>query len=53
LSLSDVQERSRIDRATISKLKRGEIPNPTVGTLRAYAAALGTRLVWSMADAEP
>jgi transcriptional regulator with XRE-family HTH domain len=52
LSLTDVQERSRIDRATISKLERGEIPNPTVGTLRAYAAALGKRLAWSLADAE-
>ncbi len=30
--------------ATISKLERGEIPNPTVGTLRTYAAALGKRL---------
>jgi ribosome-binding protein aMBF1 (putative translation factor) len=50
LSLSDMQERTRIDRATISKLERGEIPNPTVGTLRTYAAALGKRLSWSLAD---
>jgi hypothetical protein len=53
LSLTDVQERSRIDRATISKLERGEIPNPTVGTLRAYAAALGKRLAWSLTDLSP
>jgi ribosome-binding protein aMBF1 (putative translation factor) len=50
LSLTDMQERTRIDRATISKLERGEIPNPTVGTLRTYAAALGKRLSWSLTD---
>jgi len=43
-------ERTRIDRGTISKLERGEIPNPTVGTLRTYAAALGKRLSWSLSD---
>ena len=50
LSLTDLQERTRIDRATISKLERGEIPNPTVGTLRTYAAALGKRLSWSLGE---
>ena len=50
LSLTDIQERTRIDRATISKLERGEIPNPTVGTLRTYASALGKRLSWSLTD---
>jgi ribosome-binding protein aMBF1 (putative translation factor) len=50
LSLTDMQERTKIDRATISKLERGEMPNPTVGTLRTYAAALGKRLSWSLAD---
>jgi ribosome-binding protein aMBF1 (putative translation factor) len=50
LSLTDMQERTRIDRATISKLERGEILNPTMGTLRTYAAALGKRLSWSLAD---
>lgn len=50
LSLTDLQERTRIDRATISKLERGELPNPTLGTLRTYAAALGKRLAWSLTD---
>jgi ribosome-binding protein aMBF1 (putative translation factor) len=50
LSLTDMQERTKIDRATISKLERGEIANPTVGTLRNYAAALGKRLSWSLTD---
>lgn len=50
LSLSDMQERTRIDRATLSKLERGELPNPTVGTLRTYAAALGKELTWSLTE---
>ena len=50
LTLTDLQERTRIDRATISKLERGEMPNPTVGTLQTLAAALGKRLAWSLAD---
>ena len=41
LSLTDLAARTGIDRATISKLETGKIVNPTVGTLRAYASALG------------
>jgi hypothetical protein len=37
-----------IDRATISKLETGEITNPTIGTLMAYAKALGRRLAWTL-----
>ena len=48
-----MQERTRIDRATISKLERGEIPNPTVATLRTLATALGKRLSWSLTDSTP
>jgi ribosome-binding protein aMBF1 (putative translation factor) len=50
LSLTDMQERTKIDRATISKLERGEVRNPTIGTLRTYAFALGKRLSWSLSD---
>ena len=50
LSLTDLAERTGIDRATISKLETGKIANPTVVTLRTYAAALGKRLSWSLAD---
>ncbi|MGO8900859.1 MAG: helix-turn-helix domain-containing protein [Isosphaeraceae bacterium] len=46
LSLSDVSERSGIDRTTISKLETGKVPNPTVSTLR----ALNKRLSWSLID---
>ena len=50
LSLTDLAERTGIDRATISKLENGKIANPTVGTLRTVAGALGKRLRWSIAD---
>ena len=39
-----------IDRATISKLETGKIVNPTVGTLRAYASALGGTLTWTLSS---
>jgi DNA-binding XRE family transcriptional regulator len=48
LSLTDMAERTGIDRATISKLETGKIGNPTIGTLRTYAKALGRRLAWSL-----
>jgi DNA-binding XRE family transcriptional regulator len=48
LSLTDMAERTGIDRATISKLETGKIPNPTIGTLRTYAKALGRRLAWTL-----
>ncbi len=48
LSLTDIAERTGIDRATISKLETGKIVNPTIGTLRTYAKALGRRLAWSL-----
>jgi ribosome-binding protein aMBF1 (putative translation factor) len=48
LSLTDMAERTGIDRATISKLETGKIGNPTIGTLRTYAKALGHRLAWSL-----
>jgi ribosome-binding protein aMBF1 (putative translation factor) len=48
LSLTDVMERTRLDRATISKLENGKIPNPTYTTMKAYARALGLRLAWTL-----
>ena len=50
LSLSDISERTGIDRGTLSKLETGKVPNPTVGKLRALAGALNKRLSWSLAD---
>ena len=48
LSLTDMSERTGIDRGTISKLETGKIANPTVATLRIYARALGRRLTWTL-----
>src|SRR5271157_165480 len=48
LSLTDMAERAGIDRATISKLETGKIANPTIGTLRTYAKALGRKLAWTL-----
>lgn len=48
LSLTDMAERTGIDRATISKLETGKIANPTIGTLKTYAGALGQRLAWTL-----
>jgi DNA-binding Xre family transcriptional regulator len=50
LSLSDLSERSGIDRATLSKLETGKVPNPTVSTLHAVAKALNKRLSWLLVD---
>jgi DNA-binding XRE family transcriptional regulator len=44
VSLTEMHERTGIDRATISKVENGHIPNPTWATLRAYAGALGLRI---------
>ena len=40
--------RTGIDRATISKLENGRLANPTIGTLRTYAKALGRELAWRL-----
>lgn len=50
LSLSDVAERSGIDKGALSRLENGVHDNPTVETLVRYATALGKRLTWSMQD---
>jgi ribosome-binding protein aMBF1 (putative translation factor) len=48
LSLSDVAERSGIDRAQLSRIENGQHMNPTVSTLQRYAHALGLRWVWKL-----
>lgn len=53
LSLSDVSEASRLDKSMIAKLETGKIPNPTLGTLRRYAAALGKQLSIGFVDTSP
>jgi predicted transcriptional regulator len=47
LSLSDVEQRTGIGRAALSRLENETEPNPTVVTLTRYAEALGKKLVVS------
>lgn len=50
LSLSDLTERTGMDRSALSKLETGQRPNPTIETLVRYAEAVGKRLVVSLAE---
>jgi DNA-binding XRE family transcriptional regulator len=50
LSLTQAARRSGIDKAALSRLERGLQPNPTIETLCRYAAALGKRMLWQLAD---
>ena len=52
LSISDLAERTGMDRAMISRLENGQVDNPTVATVTRYAKALGKRVVVSLVDAE-
>jgi predicted transcriptional regulator len=47
MSLSDVEEKTGIGRAALSRLENEDEPNPTVATLVRYAEALGKELVVS------
>ncbi len=51
LSLTDMMERTKIDRATISKLETGKIANPTYQTIRDYASCgWGSGSFWTVED---
>jgi DNA-binding XRE family transcriptional regulator len=50
LSLSDVETRTGIDKATLSRLETGKQTNPTVDTLVRYAAAVGKQLVLTLQE---
>ena len=52
LSLTDVSERSGIDRATLCKIENGK-GNPTIQTIGRYAAALGKRATIVLEDLAP
>ena len=51
LSLADINERSGIDRAELSRLENNEDANPTLATLERYAAAVGKQMVVLLSDA--
>lgn len=45
LSLADINQRTGIDRAALSRLENNENPNPTLSTLERYAEAVGKQMV--------
>ncbi len=48
LSLTEIAERTGMDRAAIHKLEIGLNKNPTCATLARYADALGARIAWNL-----
>jgi ribosome-binding protein aMBF1 (putative translation factor) len=50
LSITDLAERTGMDRAMISRLENGQIDNPTIATMTRYAKALGRKLVVSLVE---
>ena len=48
LSLTDVAERSGMDRSAVSRLENGQYLNPTVDTLYRYARAVGAEIGFSV-----
>ncbi|MBL8814571.1 MAG: helix-turn-helix transcriptional regulator [Planctomyces sp.] len=50
LSLADINERTGIDRAALSRLENNEDANPTLTTLERYAEALGKRMIVLLSD---
>jgi Helix-turn-helix len=44
LSLTDVSQRSGLDRGLLSRLENGKILNPTMATLWRYADAIGSQV---------
>lgn len=52
LSLSDMQNRTDMDRSTLCALENAEEPNPTIGTLCRVAQALGLTIEISLHKAK-
>ena len=48
--LACLAARCGIDQPALSRLENGHTPNPTLDTLRRYAAAMGKRLVLTAED---
>jgi len=48
LSLTDVSERSGMDRAAVSRLENGVYLNPTLDTLYRYASAIGAEIAFTV-----
>jgi predicted transcriptional regulator len=52
LSLSDIKERTGIERSTLSRLENNAAANPTVNTLTRYADAIGKKVFVVLADSD-
>ena len=52
LSLSDMKERTGIERSTLSRLENNVEANPTVNTLTRYAEAVGKKVLVVFADTD-
>jgi transcriptional regulator with XRE-family HTH domain len=50
VSITEMSNRTGIDRAAISRLENGHVDNPTIETLNRYARALGKRVVVGLVD---
>jgi len=50
LSLSDIKERTGIEKGNLSRLENAASPNPTIDTLTRYADAVGKELVITLTD---
>jgi DNA-binding Xre family transcriptional regulator len=50
LSLSEVSARSGMDKAMLSRLENGHVPNPGIETIARYLDALDKRLEWRVVD---
>ena len=50
LSLSDIRDRTGIERSTLSRLENDEDANPTVATLDRHASAVGKEILIALVD---
>lgn len=50
LSLTDVAERSGMDKAMLSRLETGQVANPGVETISRYIDAIGRVLEWRVGE---
>lgn len=46
LSLTDLAEKSGMDKAMLSRLETGRVPNPGIATIARYVNALGRDIQW-------
>lgn len=53
LNLTDLAERSGLERSFLCKLETGKVLNPNLATLRRYAAGLGKAITLGVRDREP